>query len=167
MGYVTHLIYTPLIAFMALAAETFAQGTPPPAAIMPDFTFRTAPGKTLTPADIPRDKPALIVFVDVDCDHCRQAVQEMNDSAALLSRVHLYIASLAAAPQLKAFAGKYGPRLKAEWLSDPDARNMVRFNPVRYPAMFLYSPDKRLLDYEDNVETIFRIERSIRAFRRL
>jgi peroxiredoxin len=151
-----------VILFLALSLQATGQGTP--ALSMPDFSFLAANGKTLTQKELPQDKPTLIVFVDVDCEHCQKAVRHMNDSVVLFSRLPLYMVSLAPEPQLRAFARKYGPRLKAQWLRDPDARNMVRFRPVRYPAMFLYSPEKRLLDYEDNVEAIFRIERNIRAF---
>lgn len=168
--------YTPLFFFFAFSFNAGAQAIDPavtsqmpspPAAQLPAFTFLAANGKTLSTADLPRNKPVLIIFVDVDCDHCQKAVRHMNDSAALFSRIPLYMVSIAEEPRLQAFARKYGPRLKAQWLRDPDARNMVRFNPVRYPAMFLYSPEKRLLDYEDNVEAIFRIERNIRTFRGL
>jgi peroxiredoxin len=118
-------------------------------------------------ADLPQGKAVLIIFVDVDCEHCQKAVGRMNDSARLFSRVPVYMVSMADKARLQAFARRWGPKLKAQWLCDPDARNMVRFRPVRYPAMFLYSPEKRLIDYEDNVETLFRIERNIRAFHSL
>lgn len=152
---------------LALSLHATGQGTAPPAPILPAFTFLTANGGTITNANLPTNTPVLILFVDVDCEHCQKAVRHMNDSATLFARLPLYMVSTADQPKLRAFAQKYGPRLKARWLRDPDARNMVRFRPVRYPAMFLYSPEKRLLDYEDNVEAIFRIERNIRALHRL
>jgi len=152
---------------LALSLHAAGQGTAPPSPTLPTFTFLTANGGTLTNADLPANTPVLIVFVDVDCEHCQKAVRHMNDSASLFKKVPLYMVSIAGQPKLKAFARQYGPRLKAQWLRDPDARNMGRFRPVRYPAMFLYSPEKRLLDYEDNVEAMFRIERNIRALHRL
>ena len=156
-----------MMLFLALSLQAAGQGSAPPAPTIPAFSFLTANGGTLTNANLPTNTALLIVFVDVDCEHCQKAVRHMNDSAALFSRLPLYLVSIADLPRLRAFARQYGPRLKAQWLRDPDARNMVRFRPVRYPAMFLYSPEKRLLDYEDNVEAIFRIERNIRALHRL
>jgi len=153
--------------FLALSLHAAGQGIAPPAPTLPAFTFLTSNGGTITNANLPNNTPVLIVFVDVDCEHCQKAVRHMNDSVALFKKVPLYMVSIAGPSKLRAFAQKYGPRLKAQWLRDPDARNMVRFRPVRYPAMFLYSPEKRLLDYEDNVEAIFRIERNIRALHRL
>jgi len=156
-----------MMLFLALSLRAAGQGAAPPAAMLPDFTFLAEAGKTFSRADLPAKKPVLIIFVDVDCDHCQKAVRHMNDSVALFSRIPLYMVSIADESHVQAFARRYGPRLKARWLRDPDARNMVRFKPVRYPAMYLYSPEKRLLDYEDNVEAIFRIERNIRALHRL
>ena len=156
-----------LVLFLCLTLRSTGQLTPPPAPILPAFTFLDPNGKPLTNADLPRNTPILIIFVDVGCDHCQKAVHHMNDSAALFARVPLYMVSMADQPALKNFARQYGPRLKAQWLRDPDARSMVRFRPVRYPAMFLYSSDQRLLDYEDNAETIFRIERHLRTVHRL
>jgi hypothetical protein len=160
-------VHASLIILLGVALHASAQLAPPPAAALPGFSFLDAGGKRFTNADLPRNTAIFIVFVDVGCDHCQRAVHHMNDSAALFARIPLYMISIADQPSLQAFARKYGPRLKAQWLRDPDASSMVRFRPVRYPAMFLYSSDQRLLDYEDNVETLFRIERDIRIVQRL
>jgi peroxiredoxin len=172
MEYVQNVIkrWNKKFLFFSFAAfgvsGVFGQMTTPPPAVLPEFVFQGAGGRMVTAADMPKGKAVLIAFVDVECEHCQQVVRHMNDSVALFGRVKLYFVSMAPADRLAGFARKYGPRLTfAEWLRDPDARYMVKFHPVRYPSLFLYSADKRLLDYEDNVETIFRIERTIRTLR--
>lgn len=163
MGYVKILVFVMVV----LAGPALGQGTAPPAPVLPDFAFLSAGGRIVRAVDVAGRRPVMIVFVDVECEHCQRAVKRMDDSARLYGRVGLYFVSMADEGVLMKFAGRYGSHLKAEWLRDPDGRNMVRFRPVRYPAMYLYSPDKRLLAYEDNVETIFRIERAIRDLRGL
>ena len=59
----------------------------------------------------------------------------------------------------------YGSKLKGQknvtLLQDKLQQFIVKFNPVRYPSMFIYSPEKKLIDYEDNPESIFRLVNAI------
>jgi hypothetical protein len=154
------LIILVLILFGQL--KVLAQGgMPPPAERLPSFRFERMGHGVLTNADLPKGKLLLVVFVDPDCDHCQRAVARMDAEYRSFEKVALYFVSAADPVKMVAFAKKYGPRLKGLWLRDVEYRYMVQFRPVRYPALFLYSTDKKLLDYEDNEETIFRIVRSI------
>ncbi len=136
-------------------------GMPPPAGTLPSFRFEVVGHGVLTNADLPKGKLLLFVFVDPDCDHCQRAVARMDAEYRSFGKVAMYFVSAADPAKIVTFAKKYGPRLKGLWLRDVEYRYMVEFRPVRYPALFLYSTDKKLLDYEDNEETIFRIVRSI------
>ncbi|HTI94311.1 MAG TPA: redoxin domain-containing protein [Puia sp.] len=136
-------------------------GMPPPAEVLPSIRFERIGGGVLTNADLPKGKLLLFVFVDPDCDHCQRAVARMDAEYESFGKAALYFVSAADPAKIVAFAKKYGPRLKGVWARDRDSQNIVRFRPVRYPALFLYSMDKKLLDYEDNEETIFRVVRSI------
>ena len=151
-----------IIKLLLFALGVWAQGgVPPPAETLPQFRFETMGHGVLTNADLPKGKLLLFVFFDPDCEHCQRAVQKMDAEYRSFEKVGLYFVSAADAAKIAAFAKKYGPRLKGLWLRDVEYRYMVQFRPVRYPALFLYSRDKKLLDYEDNAETIFRIVRSI------
>jgi len=63
------------------------------------------------------------------------------------------------------FMNTYGSKLKGKKnitiLQDRLQQFIAKFNPVRYPSMFLYSPEKKLIDYEDNPESVFRLVNAI------
>lgn len=148
-----------LLVFGRLSAQS--PGGPQPADVLPEFRFQVAGHRWFTNADLPKGKMILFVFVDPDCDHCQRAVQKMDEQYRSFGEVAMYFVSAADPGKISAFAKKYAPRLKGLWLHDADNQNVVRFRPIRYPSLFLYSTDKKLLDYEDNEETIFRIVRSM------
>lgn len=144
-----------------------AQGPGGPALTLPQFIFQTPDGHAFANADLPHDRGWLFAFFDPTCDHCQRAARKMDDSAGLYTIMNVYIVSTAPIPQLQAFVRKYAPHLKARLLSDPDARNMLKFHPQRYPAIFVYAPDQHLLEYEDNPDTIYRIHNNLAAWRRM
>ena len=63
------------------------------------------------------------------------------------------------------FMNTYGSKLKREKnvtvLQDKLQQFIAKFKPVRYPSMFLYSSEKKLIDYEDNPESVFRLVNAI------
>lgn len=157
--------YTPLLLLLLAGHCAMGQFSSGPASSLPAFSFTTAGGGVLTPAGLPRGKLVFFAFVDPDCEHCQRAVGHMDTATAQFGRVAFYIVSSSGFEKLRAFLHRFGPRLRPVLLQDAaDSRSMLLFRPERYPALFLYSPDKRLLDYEDNADTVFRILRSIRKF---
>lgn len=132
-----------------------------PAQTLPSFTFTTASGHKLTNGNLPSGRLPLFVLVDPDCEHCQRMVSNMDASAATFNKAAIYMVTVSDPGKLSAFARHYGPHLEASWLLDTQNEFISRFHPIRAPALFLYSPDKKLLDYEDNPESVFRTATSI------
>jgi len=44
-------------------------------------------------------------------------------------------------------------------LQDTKNQFIIRFKPRKYPSLFLYDANKKLLDYEDNPENMFRFSK--------
>ena len=67
--------------------------------------------------------------------------------------------------KINQFMSTFGRKLKGRKnvtvLQDKLQQFISKFHPVRYPAMFLYSREKKLLDYEDNPESVFRLVNTI------
>jgi hypothetical protein len=158
-----------LLLFAAPVVEAQGPGgAPPPAAVMPGFRWLRHDGRTVTNADLPPGKLALIVFFDPDCEHCKRTLGRMDRESADYRSVSVYFVSMESQEKIDKFVAAYAPRLAARrnvlFLRDPGAAYMAAFYPVRFPSLFLYSPEHKLLDYEDNEETVFRIKRSMAAF---
>ena len=136
-----------------------------PAKVLPEFSFMAADGRAFGNADLPKGKLLLFVLVDPDCDHCQRAVKHMEEQRASFKKTAVCFVSTASYEKINLFMASYAPRLRAQKnvrvLRDADSQFIVRFKPIRFPALFLYSTGKSLLDYEDNEDTIFRIVRAM------
>jgi len=149
----------PVKIITVLVVSTLLAQTP--AQTLPQFAFTTAGGRKISNADLPSGRLSLFAIVDPDCDHCQRMVSSMNGASSTFNKAAIYMVSLSDPDKLTAFARRFGPRLNARWLLDTRGEFISRFQPIRSPAVFLYSPDKKLLDYEDNPESIFRTANSI------
>lgn len=150
------------------AIEAQQPGNPPPAATIPAFRWVRRDLGLVTNADLPAGKLVLFVFFDPDCDHCKRAVGHMDSEVTDWRSAAVYFVSMESQEKITRFVAKYAPRLAAQrnvvFLRDPGGGYMLGFHPIRFPSLFLYSPEHKLLDYEDNEETLFRIKRSMAAF---
>jgi hypothetical protein len=87
----------------------------------------------------------------------------MDRQYTAFQKAAIYLVSNASHDKINLFMATYARQLRKQknvcLLQDPTSASLMRFNPIRYPSLFLYSSEKSLLDYEDNEDTIFRIEK--------
>lgn len=158
-----------LLGFAPVAAWAQGPGAmASPAREIPTFRFARHDQRIVSNADLPAGKLVLFVFFDPDCEHCKRALTHMDHEYADYRAAAIYFVSMEAQDKIDKFMTTYTPRLAAQhnvvFVRDAGAMSMVLFHPVRFPSFFLYSPEHKLLDFEDNEETLFRIKRSIAAF---
>ncbi len=137
----------------------------PPAQVIPDFEFFTLNNKAFTNKDIQKGKVIFFMFVDPDCDHCQHAIESIGEQFSSFKKTSVYLISMDEPGKINQFMNLYGSKLKGQKnvtvLQDKLHQFMERFKPIRYPAMYLYSPENKLLDYEDNPEAVFRLVNTI------
>lgn len=158
-----------LVVALLATVPADAQGLESPAAAtIPAFRFARRDGRMVTKADVPARKLVLFVFFDPDCDHCKRALSHMDSEVGDYRGAFLYFVSMESQEKIDKFVATYAPHLAAQrnvlFLRDAGGGYMLGFHPIRFPSLFLYSPEHKLLDYEDNEETLFRIKRSMAAF---
>ena len=146
-----------LVAVLLISFNLSAQH---PAATVPDFTFFRFDKTTFTPKNLEQNKMLFFVFFDATCDHCQHAVQTISSHYSDLKNTMLYVISLDNQETMKSFMNKYGSNLinkkNVILLQDLNNQFISKFGPRKYPSMFLYSADKKLIIYNDNEENLFR-----------
>jgi peroxiredoxin len=122
--------------------------------------------RVFTNADLPKDRLLLFVFFDPDCEHCQHTLQTMNKEYKAFQKASIYLVSMASHAAINLFMATYAPKLAAQknvlLLMDESSQFITQFKPVRYPSLYLYSTEQKLLDLEDNENTLFRIEKYTR-----
>ncbi len=136
-----------------------------PAQLLPEFKFFRQNNTVFTNADLPKDQFLFFIFIDPGCDHCRQAVKHISRQYSSFKQTAFFLISQESFDKLDHFISAYAPALKNKknvlLLRDSLLLFISRFKPYRFPAMFLYSPGKKLIDYEDNEESVFRFVTTI------
>ncbi len=154
---IKHLLGTFLLMLCFTSGEIFAQV---PAQKMVPFTLFDVNGKPFTEKNISKDKLIFFLFIDPDCEHCQKAISDYNKNYEAFKQTSIYIISEGSFQILQSFLNKYAPGLSQKrnvtLLEDKKNTFISTFQPIRYPGMFLYDKDGKLLVYEDNDETIFR-----------
>jgi len=136
-----------------------------PAQTLPDFTFSRLDRSPFTNRDLPPGKMFFFIFFDSDCDHCQRAVKNIDQQYKSFQNIAICLISVDDHDKINRFVNTYAQHLKNQknvvLLQDNLNQFIARFKPYKYPAMFLYSADKKLIDYEDNEGTVFRIVNAI------
>ena len=158
--------YISLFLLLAVARSPGQASGQPPAKTLPSFRFTTHEHSIFANADLPKDRLVLFVFFDPDCEHCQHAIRSMDQRPGAYQHAAVYLVSMASWDKIDLFMATYAPKLAAQknvvFLQDEAGGEMMKFKPVRYPSLYLYSTEQKLLDLEDNEGTLFRIEKFTR-----
>jgi peroxiredoxin len=138
-----------------------------PAQSIPTFDFYRFDKTVFTNKDLAQNKMLFFFFFDPTCEHCQQAMTNLNKNFKSYKTAAVYLICLDDAQTITTFINKYAPLLKGEknvtLLRDTKNEFVARFKPIRYPSMFLYSSKKELLDYEDNANSMFRFLKYLKS----
>lgn len=138
-----------------------------PAGTIPEFTFYRFNQTAFTNKDLPTGKMIFIVFFDPDCDHCQHAITTIGQQYKAFTKTAVYLISMFDQNKMNHFMDTYGKALKEQknvvLLLDKLGQFINKFKPKKYPSMFLYSPEKKLLLYEDDPANIPKFIKAIAA----
>jgi peroxiredoxin len=136
-----------------------------PAQTLPDFKFFRLDKSPFTNKDLPNGKILFVLFFDSDCEHCQLALKRIGQDYQYFKKATICLISIDSADKINRFMNMFGKGLKGKknvvLLQDNLNKFISSFKPQKYPSMFLYSAEKKLIDYEDNEETLFRFVNAI------
>ncbi len=137
------------------------------AQVLPEFTFYRADGQTFNRRDLPAGKAVLFVLFDPTCPHCQQAVKHIGEQYKAFGKAEICLVSMENWAAIDGFVAAYAGALKGRpnvvVLRDVAGEFIGRFKPVKFPAMMLFSLERKLVDYEDNENTVFRLAKLMPA----
>lgn len=144
------------LSFSALAQS--------PARSIPEFTFYKPDKTPFTNKNITAGKDILFIFFDVTCDHCQHTISTLSKRINECQKISIYLISLEDKASITKFFNQYGKNLlnqkNVTILQDLNDQFITRFSPRKYPSVFLYSTQKKLLLYDDEdqyLEKLFKI----------
>ncbi len=130
--------------------------------VMPDFKlYRFDNDRPFTKTDITKGKKSLIVFFDATCEHCQHELLAISKQYADFKNVNFYLVTMDEKPQVERFMNAYAKPLKGKnnvtVLLDPDRVFLPAFQPLRFPGLYIFSEDQKLLWHMDGQREVNEI----------
>lgn len=158
---------TSLIILFLCTLMSFESLAQKPAETIPNFIFYNLDNTPFTNRDLTVGKEILFVFFDVTCDHCQHTIKALSTHIKECKNISIYLITLDDKSLVHDFFNKYGKNLPNEKnvtiLQDLRNQFIKQFGPRKYPSVFLYSHEKRLLLYDDDDQTLRKFLKIIGA----
>ena len=159
-------LFITIAIILSTSAKVFAQV---PAETIPDFTFYRLDKSSFTTKDIEKGKLLFFVFFDSECEHCRHAISYISKHVSGLKKTALYLLSLDEPEKIMGFINANGKSLvyKRDILFLQDIKNefISKFKPKKYPSMFLYAANKKLIMYDNDEQKLSQFLKEINSHR--
>jgi thiol-disulfide isomerase/thioredoxin len=134
---------------------------------IPAFKFTRLDGVSIfSEKNMASGKKALFIFYDITCPHCQQAIKAFNKNANSLKNISVYLITLenprAALKFLSQYANPLYEMKNVFVLLDRYNEFITKFQPVKYPSIFLYSEKRKLELYSDEPKDVPKFLRLIK-----
>lgn len=151
-----------LVVSILLSLKTYSQK---PAETIPSFSFVRLDNTSFTDKQLEQGRKLLIVFFDAECDHCQHAIGYINENFEKFSKASVYLVTQDEPVRIGWFMNKYGFNLSEKKnvtvLRDHQKEFIRKFTPRKYPSIFLYSEQRKLILYDDNEQNLFKFSAEI------
>ena len=158
---------TLILLLLMILSEFVAAQTPAP--VVPDFTFYRLDGKPFSAKQMPAGKPSVFSFFDVTCSHCQTTMKLLSSHHADLKSPGVYLMNLDQKDAAIKFLNLYGANLlnkdNVVVLQDVKYEFIPKFRPLKYPSVFLYNKNRKLVVYEKDDKRMMDVIKKLKALK--
>ncbi|HEK20095.1 TlpA family protein disulfide reductase [Mucilaginibacter sp.] len=95
------------ILLLMVSGFACTQAQTMPATIAP-FKILTTKDQNLTPADLPKNKPVVLIYFAPDCPHCQKLIRELKPDMDKLKKFEVVMITFTDIRMVKTFENDYG-----------------------------------------------------------
>ena len=74
---------------------------------IPSFKIKLSNNEIFNAADLPKDKPLVLIYFDPDCDHCQKLMTELFKKMNNFKNVEMVLVTFKSVTEIAAFEKKY------------------------------------------------------------
>ncbi len=145
-------IYAVVCLFIVFGCNRAAKSQQNNGAEMPDFKFyRLQDSAAFQKADVEKGKKSIMILFDTSCSHCQNQMDSISQHYDQFKAINFYLVSFDDKKEIVKFMRKYGSNLDGKdnvtVLQDSGHDFIPKFQPTKYPAMYVYSEKRSLIKY--------------------
>lgn len=152
---------------LAACSLTAAAQRPITGTDMPKALFYKSDGSNFNTDQIPKGTKSLLMLFDATCEHCQKVAANLSKRSTELTGANLYLISQDEFRSINYFMDNFAKPLQhmknVTVLQDRDHVFIPLFHPKQYPALYLYSKDKKLDFYSSNERDVTRFVDRIKS----
>jgi len=112
---------------------------------LPNFEITNLDGKSFAIAQLPKNKPTVILFFHPDCEHCQAEATELQKHTDKFSEANFLMITWDDLSTIRAFMDKY--QLHAPITAYQISNNTLAqtYGTIRLPTVYIYNTDQELI----------------------
>ena len=138
-----------------------------PSLVVPDFTFFKLDDTPFSYKHMLPHRPSLFSFFDVTCSHCQSAMKMLSSNYQQLKESGVYLVTMDRKDAVLKFLKVYGPNFLNKQnvfiLQDLRQEFIPKFQPVKYPSVFLYDEHRKLVVYENDDKKMLMLLKRVKG----
>lgn len=141
--------YTVFLFIISVAFSAKAQTRD---SIMPGFTLtKISNDSIVTKSQVKGGVKTMFVLFDTSCLQCKYEIEAIGKHYAHFKNMHIYLVSMDDRSSIEHFMASWGKELQGKEnvtvLHDTKREFVEKFQPTKFPAMYIYSEKQHLIRY--------------------